>query len=675
MGLINNFGSIGARTRKLAEAAGGILGQASVPPAAGRRGGDMAAAAQAGGVGAGGGPVPSSAVTPGPQAAPVGGPGGLVGRRSVDQSKPLNTLSELSGYQPETAIVLTSRPEIQLSALQQRVVVPLEVAGRVIVIWSGLAEDRRTYSDLLTLLERAKYAVSARYTASLELIRTVYEGAGLGVQATGEDVSRMNGVIDQLLMSAHIKRASDIHVYRKLNGTEVFFRIDGTMVREVVESPEWGHKLARGLFVRGDTDTKQIDFNPKVPQAMTVSRRVRIQGIADPVDLRLRFQSSPSYPSSAEFDAFDIVMRVIAIGGGGKALSMEALGFLAPQRRGALGQLEHATGLTILIGATGSGKSTTLQSMVDHLAVNFPGQKILAVEDPPEYPLAARQIPVTIQDGPAETESSRITTSFLRALRAAMRMDPDSILIGEIRDPASAQLAMNAALTGHRVLTTFHASSLVHCLQRLKTNGVGLDVLGSEGFLRSVISQSLIPLLCPHCSQPLTAQVSVKPNVAAQLARVREKLARYVDVTKVRLQGPGCKECGEQGTKGRSALVEMLVPDLRMQGLISEGNWLALGHYWSVARLLQPSSAQVAAGLTKLEHGLHLVGQGKVCPLMLDRLGVGRIGEEVPLSDRVKELVRLGIIDLAEQAAALQVLEREPLYPGLGGGLVGRGGL
>lgn len=670
MGLINNFGSIGARARQLTQAAtGGILGQAGARPAPGRREGEMVAnnALHEGGL-SGAGSVPSSVSSP--QAAPVGGPGPVVGRRPLDQSKPLNALSEIVGYQPETAVVLTSRPNIQLSPQQQRVAVPLEVTGRVIVIWSGLQEDRRTYSDLLTQLEREKYTISSRYTASVDLIRTVYEGAGLGVQALSRDASAMAGVIDKLLMSAHQKRASDIHVYRKMGGTEVFFRIDGEMVRELVESPDWGLLLARGLFVAGDTDTKQIDFNPKVPQAMTVSRRVRLQGIPDPIDLRLRFQSSPAYPSAPGFDSFDVVMRVIVIGRGGAALTMDALGFLAPQKRGALVQLEHAKGLTILIGATGSGKSTTLQSMVAHLAANFPGQKILAVEDPPEYPLAARQIPVNIQEGSAETETSRISTSFLRALRAAMRMDPDSILIGEIRDPASAQMAMNAALTGHRVLTTFHASSLVHCLQRLMINGVSLDVLGSEGFLRSIISQSLIPLLCPHCSQPLTGQTQVKPNLAAEFARVRERLSRYVDVTKVRVKGPGCKECDQNGTKGRSALVEMLVPDLRMQGLISEGKWLALGHYWAAARLLQPDTAQVAAGLTMLEHGVHLVGQGKVCPLMLDRHGIGRIGEETSLRDRVKELQRLGVIDQAEMNDALARYEREPHYPGLGGPFV-----
>lgn len=665
MGIINNFHSLGRRTGAIARGvAGGILGSASVPPAATRGEGDMTA-------------VPNPNARPlaqieagavaAPQASPVGGPSGVVGRSSVDLGKPLRALSEIAGYQPETAVVLTTRPGIELSPQQQRVAVPLDVQGRVIVIWSGLQEDRRTYSDLLTQLARENFAVSERYTSSVDIIRTVYEGAGLTGQVGDAAADRMSGVIDTMLASAHALRASDIHVYCKLSGTEVFFRIDGRMIRQVTESPLWGLELSRGLFTRGDADTKQVNFQPKIPQSMTISRRLRIQGRPDPIDLRLRFQSSPAFPSSTDFDAFDAVMRVIEIGAGSAALSMDQLGFLRPQINGALRQLDQSTGLTILIGPTGSGKSTTLQSMVDYLDKTFSSQKILAVEDPPEYPLAARQIPVVIQDGPAETEGTRVTTSFLRALRAAMRMDPDSILIGEIRDPASAQLAMNAALTGHRVLTTFHASSLVHCLQRLTTNGVGLEVLGSEGFLRSIVSQSLIPLLCPTCSQPMTGHpVTVKPSEAAHLARVREKLARYVDLSQVRVQGPGCEACGKTGTKGRSALIEMLVPDLRMQGLISEGNWLGLGHYWAVSRLLNPSSATVAAGLTKLEHGLHLVGQGKVCPLMLDCFGVGRIGEEVPAADRLKELVRLGVIDANEASAAVQQLEREPNYPGLG---------
>jgi len=677
-GLINRFFNTGRRAAAVAGAPrGGILSAGgTVPPAQSggfSQGSDMpipnARAPQIATPAASG----SAEVRP-PQATPVGGPGGLVGRRQSDDGAPLETLAALQGYQPESAVVLTVKgSKFELTPAQQRVAIALEVQGRVIVVWSGLTEDRHTFSNLVVVLQREKYAVSAKLRATIDLIATLYEGAG--IHSRGSDVDagshRTDEMVNRLFSSAHAKRASDIHVYRKQSGTEVWFRIDGTLLSQTVEDPDWGLTLGRAIFTRGDSDTKQLAFNPKVPQAMTITRRLRLKDRPDPVDLRLRFQSSPTFPSKDGFDAFDMVLRVITIGIAGAAVSLEQLGFLKAQNYAALRQLDEATGLTILIGATGSGKSTTLQSMVEYLHTRFPGQKILAVEDPPEYELKARQVPVVVPDGPLESEEKRVSTAFLRALRAAMRMDPDSLLIGEIRDPASASLAGNATLTGHRVLTTFHASSLVHCLQRLKTNGLELDVLGSEGFLRSIISQSLLPLLCPSCSQPLES-ASVPANAAMAFARLKDRLGRLMDLAHVRVRGPGCDSCDKtgrnQGLRGRSALVEMLVPDMRMRSLITEGRWLPLSNYWAVARLLDPGSAQGAAGLTKLEHGLHLVAMGKACPILLDGFGVGKIGDSVSLKLRLEDLKRTGVLDQGEFNDAVSKLESEPFFPGLGPG-------
>lgn len=667
MGIINNWGFLSSRAAGIAAAPrGGVLGAARDVPRASPPEVQMGQAdrAESGGFQAQPGPAQVA-----PVAAPVGGPGGVVGRRPADDGQKIAALSSIPGFSPGSVTVLTTEgAALPLGPQQRRVAVAFELDGRVAVMWTGLAEDRRTFSDLLTLLHRERYVISARYVASVDLIAMVYEGAGVVARgAGGDDDSRIEQVVNKLFVDAYKKRASDIDIRRNPQGTQVYFRIDGSMVLVESQSPEWGLALARGLFVRGDSDTKQISFQPRSPQSMTVTRRLWLEGRTDPVDVRLRFQSSATYPSRDGFDAFCLIMRVIVIGGGGgDVLSFEGLGFSAPHRQGVVRQLDHASGLTILIGATGSGKSTTLQTMVDHLADAYPDKKILAVEDPPEYPLRALQVPVVIQDGAIENEEQRIRASYLRALRAAMRMDPDTILVGEIRDPPTAAMATNAALTGHRVLTTFHASSLVHCLQRLRSNGVDLDVLGSEGFLRAIISQALVPLLCPACSQPIHS-AAVTPNRAKQFARLRQRLPSMVEMSRVRVVGPGCAQCDNKGVKGRTALVEMLIPDVRMQSLISEGNWLGLAHYWSVSRFLEPSSATIGAGLTQLEHGLHLVGEGRICPMVLDDAGIGRIGELIPPATRFNELVRLGVIGEAERQAGLERVESEPHYPGLSG--------
>lgn len=660
MGLINRFFRDQERAAALSRGGPGALAQGAVPPA-------RAPVPGAATVGAGARPAAAAPGSPAPRAA--GRPPELVGGRPGGAPVPISVGSQIPGYHPETTVVLTAPSgKFEIPALDMRTLIALEIDGRVLVVSTGRSEDAPALSRLLTRLRRELITPGGEFVATPDVIATLYEPA-MGALGRTDSVgrARIDEIIDGVCGEAWLQRASDIHIYvTPKSKTEIWFRVDGRMRLIRTESGQFGADFVNGLHTRGDVDTKAVAFDPRVPQGMTISRRLRIKDRVDPVDLRLRYQSQPVYP-----EGYDVVLRVINVGATTQEGEVSSLGFVAPQVR-AITAASHAKyGMTVLIGATGSGKSTTILNVVNDLAETFQDQKIIAVEDPPEYRLRARQAPIVIPDGPADTERTRRRMAFQRALTAAMRQDPDSIVVGEIRDEATAELAMQAALTGHRVITTYHANSPVHALQRFREMNVPLDVLGSEGFMRGIISQTLLPVLCPKCSQPwASAQmpVSIKPAAWTQMRRLLEA---HVDVSHVRVRGKGCEHCGGRGTRGRTVVAEVFVPNYAMLELITRGDWNGVNNYWHCARLLEPSLAEVGAGLTMLDHAVFHIQAGKVCPFDVMEAGIGQFGAAMPLKDRLESLQRSGVISSAELHTALDRWEQAKFWPGTGPGSAG----
>lgn len=614
------------------------------------------------------GHVPAPMPTPTPMPVPGGRPE-VVGR-AAPAPKVVSAPSQIPGYNPETAKVLTAPGEIfALNDDDRRVLIALDISGRVSVIWTGRGEDARTWSSLKTRLQRANFTIASEFEADRALISTLYEPA-VGVsrtQSVGVE-SVIDDEINRLCADAYLKRASDIHMSVEPGvKTEVEFRIDGDIVPYVSKNGKWGDDISRAIFTRGDADTKNVTFNSREPQGLTFSRRIRILNKVDPVDLRLRYQSSPTYPSG-----YDVVMRVLNMGTDAIMADLGALGFSEAQVRGMLNALDLVIGLNVLIGATGSGKSTTIKSMVDYLDQLHAGKrKIRSIEDPPEYRLRARQHPVVIPESGEGTDQSRASQAFLKALRAAMRQDPDAIVIGEIRDTASAELAMQAALTGHQVLTTFHAADIFACMRRFRGLGIPVDVMGGEGFLQSVISQRLVKVLCPHCSVPYARAQCPSGMSPTRWAEIKERIERFTDTTRVRVRGPGCEKCSD-GLKGRTVVAEIFIPDWRMQDLITRDKIDLLAHYWRVGRLIDPRLATVATGFTMREHVLAKIQAGQVCPIEAEK-DTGPLGRNLGadmLTASLDLLRRHDVITEEEHRSGREAAIAQPLYPGIGPGTV-----
>ncbi len=230
-----------------------------------------------------------------------------------------------------------------------------------------------------------------------------------------------------------------------------------------------------------------------------------------------------------------------------------------------------AVGLNVVAGPTGSGKSTTLQRNLIKLLQEKNYQiNLLTVEDPPEYPIpGARQMPVTN----ANTEEEK-NEQFTKALSAALRSDPDVILVGETRSLSTAELTFKGALSGHGVWTTLHANSAPAIVTRLRDMGIQPYLLNDPELVKGLVSQRLFRKLCPNCRQSIKTKEGTP-----EFERLRNALGDY-GIENVYVSGPGCKACGYKGFKGRMAVDEIILPDSRFLRLMIDNETAKAIDYW-----------------------------------------------------------------------------------------------
>ncbi|MCF4993135.1 pilus assembly protein PilQ, partial [Pseudomonas gessardii] len=263
------------------------------------------------------------------------------------------------------------------------------------------------------------------------------------------------------------------------------------------------------------------------------------------------------------------------------------LGFL-PQQIEAFSRIRSLPyGVNLITGPTGSGKSKSQQVNLNLLYEECGGTKhILTMEDPPEYPILANQSPL----GAGETWNDGITNT--------MRLDPDILMYGEIRDLASAQAAFRGGMTGHLVLSTLHTNNAVAGLQRLIDMGVDRYLVTDPALMTSVVNQSLLPQLCSHCRVPATAHLDQLNGALIQ--RLRDLHA--IDFTY--LKGPGCSHCKGLGVISRTAVAETLLTDLNFMRVFNEQGASAARRYW----------VKEMGGITKTAHTIIKLKQGLVDP-------------------------------------------------------------
>ncbi len=327
-------------------------------------------------------------------------------------------------------------------------------------------------------------------------------------------------LVSLLITNALEMRASDIHIEPFENRLIVRYRIDGVL--HEVESPP--RRLSAAVISRIKIMASLDIAERRLPQDGRI--RLRVQG----KEIDLRVSTVPTMHGES------VVMRILDKGG--VALDFERLGFEDDALKVFLDVLVQPHGILLVTGPTGSGKTTTLYTALDRL--NQPDVKILTVEDPVEYEMAGiNQIQVKPQ----------IDLTFANALRSIVRQDPDVIMIGEIRDLETAQIAVQSALTGHLVLSTVHTNDAPSTVNRLLDMGVEDYLLTST--VIGILAQRLVRRLCPNCRDPYVAL----PELVEQM-----RLRRYVegdgDITL--WHAKGCSQCANTGYVGRVCITEMM---------------------------------------------------------------------------------------------------------------------
>ena len=358
----------------------------------------------------------------------------------------------------------------------------------------------------------------------------------LTVERLTSDISPVIRLIDSTIYTAIQRRASDIHIETQDDAVHVKYRIDGVLqpAMRPIAKQFHGPILSR-IKVMAELDIAE----KRVPQ----DGRFRLRMPGKTIDFRVSIM-----PSVHGEDAVIRILDKESISEQFTELRLDILGFPAAELKRFRKYIAEPYGMVLVTGPTGSGKTTTLYAALSE--IKSIEDKIITIEDPVEYQLRGiTQIPINEKKG----------LTFARGLRSILRHDPDKIMVGEIRDNETAQIAINSALTGHLVFTTVHANNVFDVLGRFLNMGV--EAYQFVSALNCVLAQRLVRTICVHCKRPAT--------VTRELL-IESHLDPELEHTHTFYEGVGCIECNGTGYKGRFAICELLDLTDRIRELILE---------------------------------------------------------------------------------------------------------
>lgn len=411
---------------------------------------------------------------------------------------------------------------------------------------------------------------------TLERIKELYASVAA---APDLDSSAMQETVMGMIQEATRSGASDIHIVNRHNISVIRIRVNGVLEDYKRLRPVEGRKMATTIYQSMLDVAGDAYFNENKPQ----DGRLRSEFVEHTGLYGARVATRPMERGHLT------VMRLLY--NNMAEVTLDQLGYLPEQVDMLEGMCQNKTGINILSGATGSGKSLTLKCALELSSRMFDNSvHVLTLEDPPEYSIkGAVQTPVIGQDWPG-------------AIANAMRLDPDIMLVGEMRDFESATAAFRAGMTGHGVWTTLHANDTCSALDRLKDMGVDLGLLTDPALVTGLINQSLVRKVCRHCS--ISYEEAAETLTRAQRARIESKCI----VENIRMGGPGCKHC-RNGWAGRTLVAEVIRPNTTFMDIYKAEGKTAARQYWLTEMV----------GITKAEHVIRRVNEGTIDPIAAEK--------------------------------------------------------
>ena len=376
-------------------------------------------------------------------------------------------------------------------------------------------------------------------------------------------------IVNTIIRDAIQNNASDIHIETHSNALKVRNRIDGVLVT-VREIPM---NLSAAVVSRVKILSSLDIAQRRVPQDGRFDINI------DGEDIDIRVSVIPTIHGEG------IVLRLLYK----KSISFDfdSLGYSETNKNRIWHMLNKPHGLILVTGPTGSGKSTTLYAMLQQ--INSPEKKIVSVEDPVEYKVdGVNQIQV----------NSEVGVSFSKALRAIVRHDPEVIMVGEMRDSETAEIAVRASMTGHLILTTLHTNTAASSIERLMDLGIEKSFVFSS--LIGVVAQRLVRRLCEHCKEPLSSEKLLLDTL--------EQDTTDTDVMDV-YKAVGCEHCNQTGYKGRLSICEVMLvnDDFRTEAIKGHDNIQSLGRKFGMKSMAVDGFEKVKSGQTSIEELFRVV--------------------------------------------------------------------
>jgi type IV pilus assembly protein PilB len=490
----------------------------------------------------------------------------LVSRGWITSANLVEVISERLGLPKITIKGLSADPEvvniIPLPTAKKHRVVPLFKIGNRLTV--AMADPL----DMVATPEDIDAAITQFYTVADSVERAINDVPASGSSAA-EDAPVVR-LVEVLMTEAIKQRASDVHIEPADHVLRVRFRVDGVL-REEAQPPSHLHPaIVSRIKVLAGMDVSE----KRIPQ----DGRFAMNSANEVVDMRV--STIPTIHGEK------VVVRVLARHGG--ALTLPSIG-LSPQHEELLRTQLHSTeGMILICGPTSSGKTTTLYAALQEITT--PEKNIVTVEDPVEYELSmVNQVQVNEKAG----------LTFPLCLRAFMRQNPDVIMVGEVRDAATAQIAVRAAMTGHLVLSTIHTIDAAAAAHRLMDIGVEPFLVATA--LRMVVAQRLIRKLCNDCAVPTEPKASVAEQLGFDVFKQEGQWRRAV----------GCRMCRGTGYAGQIGVFEMFALNDAIRQLISDGQSAAAVREYLIQggfeSLRDQARGLVATGVTTAEEVLRVI--------------------------------------------------------------------
>ena len=451
---------------------------------------------------------------------------------------------------------------IPQSLARRKLLLPVAETEEGVVVATADPDDRATIDSLQRLLGKSIRIAVADPTELTQALNRALPTAPGAVPAIAE--LDLVALLDNILKEAYLRRASDIHMTQEESGIRVRLRVDGKLQEYPIEG---NSAIANGLISRVKVLADLDIAEQREPQDGGMSYQ-----LAPPVDTEFNIRVATAPTRLGE----RVTMRIL--GQEAQSLTLPRLGMAEADMTRFREAIRKPFGMILLTGPTGSGKSTTLFAALQE--INSPDLNIMTVENPIEY----------VMEGVSQIQTGA-KVSFASALRSLLRHDPDVLMVGEIRDEETADVALKAAMTGHLVFSTLHTNTAAGTISRLEDIGCEPYLVGST--MNAVIAQRLVRRLCPHCRKAREATGDERELLGAE----GEKVTIYEPI--------GCAACQGHGFRGRMGVFETLWFDEKLARLVSGGcgeeeletRALAAGR---LNPMWEDGAAKVLAGSTSL---------------------------------------------------------------------------